>query len=74
MSDPWDEDEVVATKAWDHSLFKRLLSFAKPHKGLFLRCFGVLLVLLLLLHLLWLVKMELSLQLLTIKKLTRHVI
>jgi ATP-binding cassette, subfamily B, multidrug efflux pump len=42
VSDPWDEEEVVATKAWDHSLFKRLLGFAAPHRGLFLRCFGVL--------------------------------
>ena len=42
MSEPWDEDEVVATKAWDHSLFKRLLRFATPHKQLFLRCFMVL--------------------------------
>ncbi|MDA1266488.1 MAG: ABC transporter ATP-binding protein, partial [Planctomycetota bacterium] len=45
MSDSWNEDEVVATKAWDHSLFKRLLDFARPHKGLFVRCFGVLLCL-----------------------------
>ena len=37
------DDEVVATKAWDHSLFVRLLAFARPHVGLFARCFGVLL-------------------------------
>ena len=42
MSEPWDEDEVVATKAWDHSLFKRLLQFARPHKALFVKSFGVL--------------------------------
>ncbi len=45
MSEPWDESEVIATKAWDHSLFGRLLGFAKPHRGLFLRCFGVLVAL-----------------------------
>lgn len=43
MSEPWDEDEVVATKAWDHSLFKRLLRFAVPHKALFVKSFSVLL-------------------------------
>ena len=36
------QGEVVATKAWDSSLFRRLLVYAHPHKGLFLRCFGVL--------------------------------
>jgi ATP-binding cassette subfamily B multidrug efflux pump len=45
VSDPWDEDEVIATKAWDHSLFKRLLRFAVPHKRLFVRSFAVLLAL-----------------------------
>ena len=39
------EDEIVATKAWDHSLFRRLLEFVVPHRGLFLRCFGVLMAL-----------------------------
>lgn len=48
MSDAWDEDEVVATKAWDHSLFQRLLPFAKPHLGLFVRSFGVLIAVFLL--------------------------
>ena len=43
MSAPWDEDEVVATKAWDHSLFRRLLRFAGPHKALFVKSFAVLL-------------------------------
>jgi len=37
-----EHDEVVATKAWDHSLFKRLLAYALPHKRLFLQCFLVL--------------------------------
>ncbi|MCP3915476.1 MAG: ABC transporter ATP-binding protein [bacterium] len=36
------EEEVVASKAWDHSLFKRLLEYAIPHKVLFARCFAVL--------------------------------
>tara|TARA_R110002126_G_scaffold105905_9_gene240582 strand:+ start:27647 stop:29455 length:1809 start_codon:yes stop_codon:yes gene_type:complete len=38
----WEKDEVVAHRAWDGSLFKRLLGFARPHVGLFARCFGVL--------------------------------
>lgn len=45
MSNTWDEDEVIATKAWDHSLFKRLLRFTVPHRGLFLKSFAVLLAL-----------------------------
>lgn len=36
------EGEEVAAKVWDSSLFKRLLVYAAPHKGLFLRCFAVL--------------------------------
>ncbi|MCA9001981.1 MAG: ABC transporter ATP-binding protein, partial [Planctomycetes bacterium] len=32
----------VASKAWDHSLFRRLLAYARPHWLLFLACFGVL--------------------------------
>ena len=39
---PYANDEVVATKAWDHSLFLRLLGFAKPHKKLFIQSFLVL--------------------------------
>ncbi len=42
------EEEVIATKAWDHSLFKRLLQFALPHKGLFVKSFAVLMSLFLL--------------------------
>jgi ATP-binding cassette, subfamily B, multidrug efflux pump len=38
----WEQDEVVANRAWDGSLFKRLLGYVGPHKGLFARCFGVL--------------------------------
>ena len=37
------EEEIVATKSWDVSLFRRLLEFAKPHRGLFVKCFLVLL-------------------------------
>jgi len=38
--DPFDD--TVATKAWDHSLAKRLLRFARPHWGLFAGSFLVL--------------------------------
>ena len=38
----WSDEEVVATKAWDHSLFKRLLGFARPHWRLFAASFAVL--------------------------------
>lgn len=34
--------EEVATKAWDSSLFRRLLIYVAPHKWLFARCFLVL--------------------------------
>jgi len=37
-----EEDGVVSTKAWDHSLFRRLLRYVRPHKGLFLGSFAVL--------------------------------
>lgn len=40
-----DKSELVATKAWDSSLFKRLLRYARPHKGLFAQSFLVLLLL-----------------------------
>ncbi|MFN0007331.1 MAG: ABC transporter ATP-binding protein [Planctomycetota bacterium] len=44
MSVPNDDpfDDTVATKAWDHSLAKRLLRFARPHWGLFAGSFVVL--------------------------------
>jgi len=42
------EDDVVASKAWDHSLFKRLITYARPHARLFARSFLVLLALFLL--------------------------
>jgi len=35
-------EELVVSKAWDHSLFRRLLSYARPHMRLFLASFGVL--------------------------------
>jgi ABC-type multidrug transport system fused ATPase/permease subunit len=38
--DPFDD--TVATKAWDSSLAKRLLRFARPHWGLFAGSFVVL--------------------------------
>ena len=38
-------DEVVATKAWDSALLKRLLVYARPHKWLFLQSFAVILAL-----------------------------
>ncbi|MFT5152533.1 MAG: ATP-binding cassette subfamily B multidrug efflux pump, partial [Planctomycetota bacterium] len=34
--------EVVASKAWDHAIFLRLLGFARPHLKLFLQSFSVL--------------------------------
>lgn len=37
-----DRSELVATKVWDTSLFKRLVGYALPHRGLFLRSFVVL--------------------------------
>ncbi|MDP6384999.1 MAG: ABC transporter ATP-binding protein [Planctomycetota bacterium] len=43
-----DHEEVIATKAWDHSLFKRLLQFARPHRVLFAKSFAVLMSLFLL--------------------------
>ncbi len=36
------DDDYVASKAWDSSLMRRLLRFAKPHTGLFVKSFGVL--------------------------------
>ncbi|MEM1451534.1 MAG: ABC transporter ATP-binding protein [Planctomycetota bacterium] len=40
-----DQSELVATKAWDTSLFKRLLEFVRPHKRLFAASFTVLMLL-----------------------------
>ena len=37
-----DRSELVATKVWDTSLFKRLLTYARPHRRLFLKSFAVL--------------------------------
>ena len=37
-----DRSELVATKVWDTSLFKRLLNYARPHRRLFVRSFAVL--------------------------------
>ncbi len=44
-ADDIDRSELVATKAWDTSLFKRLVRYARPHRLLFLQSFGVLLLL-----------------------------
>ena len=41
-------EEIVASKAWDHSLFLRLLQYARPHRRLFFGSFAVLVVLMLL--------------------------
>lgn len=41
-------EEVVSSKAWDHSLFLRLLQFARPHRGLFVGSFAVLVILMVL--------------------------
>lgn len=43
-ADDIDRSELVATKAWDTSLFKRLLKYARPHKRLFAQSFGVLML------------------------------
>ena len=44
MSDPFDdEDELVATKAWDSAVLKRLAGFVRPHLRIFLISFSVLL-------------------------------
>ena len=45
MSDYTENREVVATKAWDHRLFSRLLVFAKPRWQLFALSFLVLILL-----------------------------
>ena len=37
-----DPSELVATKAWDSSLFRRLLEFIRPHRRLFIASFAVL--------------------------------
>lgn len=37
-----DRSELVATKVWDTSLFKRLLTYARPHRRLFVKSFAVL--------------------------------
>ncbi|MDF1839042.1 MAG: ABC transporter ATP-binding protein [Planctomycetota bacterium] len=42
MSQYKEEQGAVATKAWDHRLFQRLVTYARPHWLLFLACFGVL--------------------------------
>jgi len=36
------ETEIIASKAWDHSLFRRLLTFARPHARLFVQSLLVL--------------------------------
>lgn len=36
-------DEVVATKAWDSAVLRRLVRYARPHSRLFVLCFLVLL-------------------------------
>ena len=40
-----DPSELVVTKAWDSSLFRRLLEFIRPHRRLFLASFAVLMCL-----------------------------
>jgi len=37
------DSEVVATKAWDSALFRRLVSYARPHLRLFLLSFAIIL-------------------------------
>ena len=40
-----DRSELVVTKAWDSSLFKRLFRYVRPHKRLFVASFFVLMLL-----------------------------
>ena len=40
-----DPSELVVNKAWDTSLFRRLLEFIRPHRRLFLASFSVLMCL-----------------------------
>ncbi len=40
-----DRSELVVTKAWDSSLFKRLFRYVRPHKRLFFASFFVLMLL-----------------------------
>ncbi|MEZ6004919.1 MAG: ABC transporter ATP-binding protein [Planctomycetota bacterium] len=42
MSGYVEDKEYVASRAWDHRLFQRLLQYARPHWKLFLASFGVL--------------------------------
>lgn len=42
MSQYKEEAGAIATKAWDHRLFQRLVTYARPHWRLFVACFGVL--------------------------------
>ncbi len=42
MSQYKEDEGAVATKAWDHRLFQRLVTYARPHWLLFVACFGVL--------------------------------
>ena len=37
-----DDEEVIATKAWDSAVLGRLWQFARPHKRLFIQSFAVL--------------------------------
>ena len=40
-----EDDDLVASKAWDNTILLRLARYARPHAGLFLASFGVLAVL-----------------------------
>jgi ATP-binding cassette subfamily B protein len=40
-----DEDDLVASKAWDSSILRRLSSYARPHARHFVASFGVLAIL-----------------------------
>lgn len=42
MSAYTEQNEVIATRAWDHRLFRRLLAYVKPHWRLFVLSFGIL--------------------------------
>ena len=44
MSEPLDPEDhdVVATKAWDSAVMRRLMRYARPHRRLFLASFGIL--------------------------------
>jgi len=42
VSAAFDDEDVIATKAWDSAVMRRLMRYARPHKRLFVASFGIL--------------------------------